>query len=93
MPWLLVVACVLGALLGLWMRASSIVAASGALLLFGPVVLALLGWSPWAMVAYVFLLLAALQAGYLIGVGLSLPRVSARDRAQLSRESTQVGQP
>jgi hypothetical protein len=75
------------------MRASAIVATSGALFLLGPVVLGLLGWSLWAVMAYVFALLAALQAGYLIGVGLSLPRVSARDRARLSRESTQIQQP
>ena len=93
MPWLLVVACALGVLLGLWMRASAIVATSGALFLLGPVVLGLLGWSLWAVMAYVFALLAALQAGYLIGVGLSLPRVSARDRVRLSRESTQIQQP
>jgi len=93
MPWLLVVACALGALLGLWMRVSSIVATSGALLLFGPVVFGLMGWSPWMVVAYTFVLLAALQAGYLFGVVLSLPRASARDRVRLPRDSTQVQRP
>jgi hypothetical protein len=93
MPWLLVMACALGVLLGLSMRVSSIVATSGVLLLFGPVVLGLMGWSPWTVIGYVFVLLIALQAGYLIGVCLSLPRVSARDHVRLSRDSTQTQQP
>jgi hypothetical protein len=93
MPWLLVVACACGVLLGLWMRASLIVLTSGAVLLFGPVVLSHLGWSVWAVVVYVFVLLAALQAGYLIGVGLALPRVSTRDRSRLSRDGTQAQRP
>jgi hypothetical protein len=75
------------------MRASLIVVTSVALLLFGPIVLGQLGWSLWAAIAYVFGLLAALQAGCLIGVGLSLPRVTTPDRARLSRDSTQAQQP
>jgi hypothetical protein len=80
MPWLLVVVCAFGILLGLWMRVPSIVAASVGLVLVCAVLTPLAGWSPLAAIAYVFALLGALQCGYLIGVALSLPRTSTRRR-------------
>jgi len=93
MPWLLVVACGLGVLLGLWMRLPSIVAASAALVLLSAVVMPLAGWSPLTTIVSIFALLGALQCGYLIGVGLSLPWLTARGRARLPRNSTEVQRP
>jgi uncharacterized membrane protein AbrB (regulator of aidB expression) len=93
MPWLLVVACAVGILLGLWMRIPSIVAASAALVLGCSVGMPLAGWSLLTALMYIFALLGALQCGYLIGVGLSLPWMTARGRARLPRNSTEVQRP
>jgi hypothetical protein len=90
MPWLLVVACGFGVLLGMWLRVPSVVAASVATVLLCSILMPLTGWSPLAAIAYVFALLAALQCGYLVGVGLSHPWMS---RPRLSRDSTEVQRP
>jgi hypothetical protein len=93
MPWLLVVACASGILLGLWMRVPTVVAASAALVLSCAVAMPLTGWSAWAAIAYVFALLAALQCGYVVGVGLSLPSMNASTRPQPSADNAEVQRP
>ncbi len=93
MPWLLIVACSLGILLGLWMRVPAIVAASIGLVLLCTAAMPLASWSPLTALMYIFALLAALQCGYLIGVALSLPWATARSRARLARESAQAQRP
>lgn len=93
MPWLLVVAGAFGILLGLWMRVPSVIAASCALVLLCSAVMPLAGWSALTAIAYIFALLGALQCGYLIGLGLSHPWMTARGRARLSRGSTEVQRP
>ena len=90
MPWLLVVACSLGILLGLWMRMASIVAASVGLAALCSAAMPLASWSPLTASMYIFALLGALQCGYLIGVALSLPRVAARSRTRTVRQSVQA---
>jgi hypothetical protein len=53
----------------------------------------LAGWSLLTALLYIFALLGALQCGYLVGVGLSLPWMTARGRERLPRNSTEVQRP
>jgi hypothetical protein len=94
MPWLLVVACSLGMLLGLlWMRVASIVAASVGLVVLCSAVAPLASWSLLTTLLYIFALVGALQSGYLVGGALSLARMTTRNRARIARQSAQIQRP
>jgi hypothetical protein len=68
MLWWVVILASIGILLGLWLRAASLLAASIFVAIAGAALVALLTeWSLLTMVVYVFALLCALQCGYLIG--------------------------
>ena len=68
MLWLIVSAASTGILLGLWLRVPSVLAASLLVAVAGAVLVPLLTeWSLLTGMAFVFVLLGALQFGYLAG--------------------------
>jgi hypothetical protein len=72
MLWMFAMAGGVGLLLGgLWLRLTSVLAASISLVLLGTVLMPLAQWSLLTAVAFLFALLGALQCGYLAGLMLS----------------------
>jgi hypothetical protein len=68
MFWAILSVTCIGILLGLWLRVASVLAASLLLVVINTAFLPpLAGWSPLKVVGVVFLLLSALQCGYLVG--------------------------
>ena len=87
MLWLLLPAGGAGVLLGLWLRVPALLAASVALVGTAAVLMTLGEWPLGEAIAFIFMLLTALQVGYL--VGLLLPSAWTRVASRhLSRVST-----
>jgi hypothetical protein len=80
MLWLLAAACGFGILLGLRLRMPALVAASMAVVLLSSVGMPLADWSPLKSITSSFVLLGALQAGYLVGLMASFAWTRARLR-------------
>jgi len=85
MFWAILIATCIGILFGLRLRVASILAASLLLVVICTALLPLLaGWSPLKAIGVVFLLLSALQGGYLVGaiVGFKTRTRSAANAAR-----------
>ena len=82
MFWLIVGATSTGILLGLWLRVSSVLAASLLVVVASVALVPLLtDWSLLTAVAFVFVLLAALQFGYLAGALITVGQTRTRSPA------------
>ena len=94
MLWWIVFLTSIGILLGLWLRVGSVLAASLLVAIIGTPLLALLtDRSALATVAFLFILLMALQGGYLVGAviaafsqGRAKSPLSAHLRPRLGRD-------
>jgi hypothetical protein len=86
MLWtILSVACI-GILLGLWLRAASVVAASFLLVVISTTLLPVLaGWSLLKLAGTLFVLLSALQCGYLVGAIIASSKTRTRCAANAAR--------
>jgi hypothetical protein len=88
MLWLLVTASVLGILLGLWLRVSSLLGASIALVVTSAILMTLGQWSLLQAIGFIYLLLSMLQVGYLVGLLFSGARTRLASRQSPLKVST-----
>jgi hypothetical protein len=85
MLWLIVSAASTGILLGLWLRVPSVLAASLLVAVASAVLVPLLTeWSLLTGMAFVFVLLGALQFGYLAGALIAVGHKRTRSQAHSS---------
>jgi len=85
MVWLLITVAGTGVLFGLWLRVPSIVAVSAALFPTPVLLITLKQWPLPEAIGFLFLLLAILQVGYLVGLLFSLAWKRVAPRYNASR--------
>ena len=87
MLWAIVSVACIGILLGLWLRAASVVATSVILALVSTPLLPLFTeWSLLKAVGFLFALLSALQCGYLVGAVIACSQSRTQSSANIGSQ-------